>query len=75
MEIVYSEKAQEHIAFWKASGNKMIMLKISKLADAIEKEPYIGIGKPEALKFELTGLWSRRINQEIELFIKSNQIG
>ncbi len=64
MEIVYTQKAQEHITYWKSTGNKLIMSKISKLIDAIEKDPYEGIGKPEALKFELTGLWSRRINQQ-----------
>ena len=64
MEIIYSEEAQKDIDYWKKSGNKAIQKKIQKLLFAIEKDPFKGIGKPEALKHNLTGLWSRRINQE-----------
>jgi toxin YoeB len=38
--------------------------KIRKLIEAIVQNPYRGIGKPEALKYDLTGCWSRRINKE-----------
>lgn len=41
--------------------------KISKLLTNIAQNPYTGIGKPEALKYSLTGLWSRRINAEHRL--------
>ena len=64
MEIIYSEEAQKDISFWKKSGNKSIQRKISQLLDAIATNPYQGIGKPEMLKHNLTGLWSRRINHE-----------
>jgi toxin YoeB len=64
VEIVYTEKAQEDITFWKKSGNIKIQKRITKLIHAIEKDPYKGIGKPEQLKYSLSGLWSRRINQE-----------
>ena len=64
MEVAYSKKAKEDIAFWKNSGNKKIMAKISELISAIELHPFEGIGKPEPLKHNLTGCWSRRINQE-----------
>ena len=46
------------------SGNKFILKKISELLRAIEENPYEGIGKPEPLKYGLSGVWSRRINQE-----------
>lgn len=52
------------IAYWKKSGNKTIQQKISQLIEAISEKPFEGIGKPEALKHNLTGFWSRRINQE-----------
>ena len=64
MEIIYSEEAQKDILFWKKSGNKSIQRKISQLLDAISTNPYQGIGKPEMLKHDLTGFWSRRINHE-----------
>lgn len=64
MEVVYSEESQKDIHFWKRSGNKPIQNKIQQLINAICQDPFNGIGKPEALKHNLAGLWSRRINQE-----------
>jgi len=64
VEVIYSEKAQRDIAFWKKSGNKSVMKKITVLIEDIVAHPYEGLGKPEALKFNLTGLWSRRIDRE-----------
>jgi len=64
MEIEYTEQAQDDLKFWKKSGNKSVQNKIVKLLDAILENPYEGIGKPEALKHELTGKWSRRITAE-----------
>ncbi|WDZ99124.1 Txe/YoeB family addiction module toxin [Mucilaginibacter sp. SJ] len=64
MEVVYSEESQKDIQFWKRSGNKPIQNKIQQLINAIGQDPFNGIGKPEMLKHNLTGLWSRRINQE-----------
>lgn len=40
------------------------MKKIQQLIAAIQENPYEGIGKPEPLKYELAGKWSRRINHE-----------
>lgn len=62
--IVLSEQAVEDYRFWKSSGNKGILNKITRLFEDMAKHPYIGIGKPEALKYELAGYWSRRINSE-----------
>ncbi|MBF4464663.1 Txe/YoeB family addiction module toxin [Flavobacterium sp. LC2016-12] len=64
MEIIYSEKAQKDILFWKKSGNKSIMKKITSLIEDILLHPYEGLGKPEQLKYELSGRWSRRIDKE-----------
>lgn len=64
MEIIYSEKALEDIEFWKKSGNKAIMTKITSLLNDMAEHPFEGIGKPEALKGNLSGCWSRRINSE-----------
>lgn len=64
MEIEYTLQAKEDLDFWKKSGNTSILKKIRKLIEAIQKFPFEGIGKPEALKYNLAGCWSRRINKE-----------
>ena len=64
MEISFADKAQEDIVFWRKSGNTAAQSKIKKLLEAIIKTPYEGLGKPEALKHELSGAWSRRIDRE-----------
>lgn len=64
MQIELSSEAKEHILFWKKTGNKVILNKIDKLTDAILVNPYAGIGKPEALKYNLAPKWSRRITDE-----------
>jgi len=64
MEIEYTLQAKEDIDYWKKSGNASILKKIRKLIEAITQNPIEGIGKPEALKYNLTGCWSRRINKE-----------
>lgn len=62
--IVFTEQAREDWAFWRSSGNKAVMKKITALLEDMTAHPYTGIGKPEALKYELSGAWSRRINSE-----------
>ena len=64
MEIVFSKKAQNDLQFWNKSGNKNIIKKISELLQDIQRSPFEGIGKPEQLKHNLSGIWSRRIDKE-----------
>lgn len=64
MEIAYTDKALTDLTSWKRSGNKIIQNKITSLIKSISETPYSGIGQPEALKYELSGYWSRRINKE-----------
>jgi toxin YoeB len=64
MEVKLTKKALEHLDFWKKSGNKAIQKKIQLLIEDIMKNPFEGIGKPEALKYNLQGTWSRKINEE-----------
>jgi toxin YoeB len=64
MEIAFDEIALQDIQFWKKSGDVVIQKKIQTLLNAIQTEPYSGIGKPEPLKHSLAGKWSRRINIE-----------
>lgn len=63
----FSQKTDEDLLFHKKAGNKIILKKIISLLEEIAENPYSGTGKPEALKYDLTGKWSRRINQEHQL--------
>lgn len=72
MEVIFAPKALEDLQYWKKSGNKIIQKKIQALILAIQKNPFEGIGKPEQLKHNLSGLWSRRINQEHRLVYEIN---
>ncbi len=64
MQIDFSVKAKADLEFWIKSGNKGILNKIYSLIENIQLHPFEGLGKPEPLKYELSGKWSRRINQE-----------
>lgn len=67
MEIILLPQAEKDRDFWKKSGNKAIQKRISELLQDIVEHPFTGKGKPEALKHNLKGLWSRRINDEHRL--------
>jgi len=58
-----TKKFREHILYWQKQ-DKRVFNKILSLMASIEKDPFDGIGKPEPLKYELSGCWSRRINKE-----------
>ena len=70
MEVVFFDQAREDIEFWKKSGQKKIMTRITNLLNDIQKHAYSGIGKPEELKHDLSGWWSRRINREHRLIYR-----
>ncbi len=70
MQIVFTSKARKDLDFWIKSGNKNILNKITDLIEDIQLHPFEGIGKPEQLKHQLSGKWSRRINQEHRIIYK-----
>lgn len=63
----FTKRAQEDIAFHKKSGNKSVLNKIAVLMDELTEHPFAGTGKPEPLKHNFSGMWSRRINKEHRL--------
>ncbi len=63
MELQYNPEVLKELAYW-SKKNKIVLKKIEKLLKSIKETPYSGIGKPEALKYNLSGFWSRRINKE-----------
>ncbi|WDF77996.1 Txe/YoeB family addiction module toxin [Mucilaginibacter sp. KACC 22773] len=64
MEIDLYEKAIKDFEYWKKSGNKAVQKKIQQILADMKVHPFEGIGKPEPLKYKLSGRWSRRINSE-----------
>jgi toxin YoeB len=70
MEIRFTTEAGDDILYWKKAGNKAIQHKIAKLLEALLPAPTTGIGKPEQLKHQLSGCWSRRINDEHRIVYK-----
>ena len=65
-KITFEIKAFEEFTYW-ATNDKKIFKKILSLLKDRQKNPFSGLGKPEALKHELQGCWSKRINQEHRL--------
>jgi toxin YoeB len=66
MTITFSKIAWEDYVSWQSEDKKMLK-KINELIKDIQRNPFIGIGKPEPLKFDLSGYWSRRIDREHRL--------
>lgn len=71
--IEFSDEAKKDILFFQKAGDKSILLKIKSLILNIQENPFSGIGKPEPLKHQFTGLWSRRINREHRMIYKVDQ--
>ncbi|MDR1748734.1 MAG: Txe/YoeB family addiction module toxin [Spirochaetaceae bacterium] len=69
MTIEFMPKAFQDFCEWMRSDKK-VGTKIEQLIKEVERIPYQGTGKPEALKHELSGYWSRRITQEHRLVYK-----
>ncbi|MFO1422012.1 MAG: Txe/YoeB family addiction module toxin [Candidatus Competibacteraceae bacterium] len=62
----FDASAFEDLAWW-IEQDRDKALKIIKLIKDVQRDPFRGIGKPEPLRHELTGCWSRRIDQEHRL--------
>ncbi|HAH24615.1 MAG TPA: Txe/YoeB family addiction module toxin [Prolixibacteraceae bacterium] len=63
MEIEFSVQAEEDLIYWKRTHNNIVLKRIRALLENIIVTPCSGIGNPEALKYELSGKWSRRITK------------
>ena len=67
MEIIFSPSALRELNTLKRAGDTIHLKKIRLLLESIQQTPFVGIGKPEALKHQLSGCWSRRISLEHRL--------
>jgi toxin YoeB len=66
MNKVFSDKAWEEYQYWVAN-DKRILKRVNELIRDIERAGHAGMGRPEALKHDLEGFWSRRITEEHRL--------
>ena len=76
MEIVFQPKALDDLKYWNRSGQKQIQARILNIPQSIQETPFEGIGKPEPLKYNWAGMWSRRITYEHRLIyeIKNDEV-
>ena len=63
MKIILLPTALTELRFWKKSRNTINLKRICQLLEAIQQQPFEGIGKRESLKYQWAGKWLRRINQ------------
>jgi toxin YoeB len=67
--LVFDPDLLEDLEFW-ITTNRKVALKILELIEAIRRDPFSGLGKPEPLRHLGAGVWSRRITQEHRLVYK-----
>ncbi|MGX2956805.1 Txe/YoeB family addiction module toxin [Ursidibacter arcticus] len=66
MILAWTDNAWEDYLYWQ-STDKKILKRINQLIKDIQRQPFLGIGDPEPLKYHLSGYWSRRIDREHRL--------
>lgn len=66
MNVTFSAHAWEQYLYWAETDRKTLR-KINRLIENVRRTPFDGIGKPEPLRGELSGFWSRRIDREHRL--------
>ena len=66
MRVVFTTNGWEDYEHWQQTDRKLVT-RINRLIDDVKRDPFSGIGKPEALQHVLQGSWSRRIDEEHRL--------
>ena len=66
MNIKFTDASWQDYVYWQKT-DKAVIKKINELIKEISRSPFEGIGKPEPLKYDLSGCWSRRITGEHRL--------
>ena len=70
MEFRFKTEAENDLIFWH-KNDKSVIKKIESLFKDMKVNPFFGLGKPEPLKGNFSGYWSRRINQEHRVILSS----
>jgi toxin YoeB len=71
-EAVFHLEFRQDLRHWTTTDRK-VALRIFELIEAVLRDPFTGIGKPEPLKYVLAGCWSRRVTQEHRLVYRVNE--
>jgi toxin YoeB len=69
VKLIFAEEAWEDYVYWQQQ-DKRVVKRINDLIEAVMRDPFNGIGKPEPLKHALAGFWSRRISEEHRMVYK-----
>lgn len=69
MKLLFTENAWEDYIYWQ-KNDKSVLKRINLIIKEIKRSPFEGIGKPEPLKFDLSGYWSRRLTSEHRIVYK-----
>ena len=62
--VTFDDVVKEQLAFHKKAGNQATIKRIERILNELHETPFIGIGKQEALKGDLSDYWSRHINKK-----------
>jgi toxin YoeB len=71
-EAVFHAEFRQDLRHW-INVDRKLALRIFELVEAVMRDPFIGVGKPEPLKYMLAGCWSRRITQEHRLVYRASE--
>ena len=71
-EAVFHREFRQDLHYW-VDTDREVALRAFELIEAILRDPFTGIGKPEPLKYVLAGCWSRRITQEHRLVYRGSE--
>ena len=63
-KIALTDRAKTHLSEWKKSGQLITLKKIARIFIELYNTPFVGIGSPEPLKYNLTKYWSRQIDKK-----------
>ena len=74
MKVVFADRAWEDYLYWQ-DADRNILERLNSLIEECRRSPFIGIGKPEPLKGDLKGWWSRRITLEDRLVYRVTGAG
>ncbi len=74
MEVIFMSPAWEDYLYWQKTDKRMLK-RLNELIKQCQRTPFDGIGKPESLKGDLSGWWSRRIDQEHRLVYRKEEKG
>jgi toxin YoeB len=71
-EAIFQPEFRQDLRYWVETDRK-VALRAFELIEAVLRDPFAGIGKPELLKYLLSGCWSRRITQEHRLVYRVSE--